>query len=198
MNTLCNPVHCFCSFFWEAASQTEALLYQNWDPNIQSSFPLTCHLIAPDAPVPQEYNFCKAVLDSCLFQSCLLAQVNMSVFHTLFLLTSPLIPRLHTRSWQSKHICRAAPSFREKGLLPQQTHLSLLGKATRADFGPGGTARDSAQRRGGVPIPGGIWETHECGTEGRGLVMGLCRSGWWLDLVTLKVFSNLSDPMVLK
>lgn len=28
------------------------------------------------------------------------------------------------------------------------------------------------------------------------LVMGLGRSGWWLDLMTLKIFSNLDDSMI--
>lgn len=32
-----------------------------------------------------------------------------------------------------------------------------------------------------------------CGAEGRGLVVGLHRSGWWLDLVISKVFSNLNE-----
>lgn len=34
-----------------------------------------------------------------------------------------------------------------------------------------------------------------CGTEGRGLVMGLDMSGLWLVLVVLKTFSNLYDSM---
>lgn len=36
-----------------------------------------------------------------------------------------------------------------------------------------------------------------CGTEGHCLVMGLSRSGWWLDLVILRVFSKLDDSVIL-
>lgn len=39
-----------------------------------------------------------------------------------------------------------------------------------------------------------IWR---CGMKGHGLVMGLHRSVWWLDLVILKVFSYLDDSMIL-
>lgn len=31
------------------------------------------------------------------------------------------------------------------------------------------------------PIPGGIWDVCECGTEGRNLLMGLWKWVWWLD-----------------
>lgn len=33
------------------------------------------------------------------------------------------------------------------------------------------------------------------GTKGHGLMVGLGRSGWWLDLVTWRVFSNLDDSV---
>lgn len=36
----------------------------------------------------------------------------------------------------------------------------------------------------------------ECGTKGHGLVVGHSRSGWWLDFVILKAFSNLDDSMI--
>lgn len=44
--------------------------------------------------------------------------------------------------------------------------------------GEGGQAWGGLPREAvGVPVPGGVWETCGCGTEGRGLVMGL---GRWL------------------
>lgn len=33
------------------------------------------------------------------------------------------------------------------------------------------------------------------GTKAQGLVLGLNGSGWWLDMVILKVFSNLGDSV---
>lgn len=65
----------------------------------------------------------------------------------------------------------------------------------------GGTAVEgAAQGSGGVSIPGGdlrdVWETSECGTEGCGLVVGLGTSGWWWDLLILKVFSTLKHSVV--
>lgn len=48
-----------------------------------------------------------------------------------------------------------------------------------------------------VLIPGSIEELCRHGTEGHGLVMRLSRSGWWLDVMTLKVFSNLHDPVII-
>lgn len=54
----------------------------------------------------------------------------------------------------------------------------------------------AAQGRGGVPSPGGISEMHGRGTEGHDVVMGPGRSGLWLDLLTLKDFSNLDDSMI--
>lgn len=50
---------------------------------------------------------------------------------------------------------------------------------------------------GEVSIPGGTYETSESGTQGHGLVMGLCRSGWWLDLKILKIFSNPDYSAIL-
>lgn len=41
---------------------------------------------------------------------------------------------------------------------------------------------------GGVPMTGGTEETCGCVTEGQGLVVGLSRSGQWMDLIILKVF----------
>lgn len=37
---------------------------------------------------------------------------------------------------------------------------------------------------------------HGCGTKGHALVMGLGWSGQWLDLVTLRVFSNFADAVI--
>lgn len=53
----------------------------------------------------------------------------------------------------------------------------------------------AAQGGGGVPVPRGISEMCGCGTEGRGLVTGLSRSGRWLDLV-LRVFSTPNHSVV--
>lgn len=55
----------------------------------------------------------------------------------------------------------------------------------------------AAQGGGGVPVPRGISEMCGCGTEGRGLVTGLSRSGGWLDLI-LKICSNLDDSVILE
>lgn len=44
--------------------------------------------------------------------------------------------------------------------------------------------------------PSQVWQRRERGTGQRGEVVGLDRSGWWLDLLTLKVFSNLDVPVI--
>lgn len=38
---------------------------------------------------------------------------------------------------------------------------------------------------------------HKHGTKGHGLVMRLSRLGWWLELMTLQVFPNLNDSVIL-
>lgn len=45
-------------------------------------------------------------------------------------------------------------------------------------------------------LPGGHWETWRCDTEGRGSV-GTVGMGRWFDLMTLEVFSNFEDFMIL-
>ena len=49
----------------------------------------------------------------------------------------------------------------------------------------------AAQGGGGLTVPGGAPELWRCGTEGHGLW------AWWDELVTLEVFSNLYDPIIL-
>lgn len=50
--------------------------------------------------------------------------------------------------------------------------------------------------RGVLESPSQVWQRRERGTGQHGEVMGLDRSGWWLDLLTLKVFSNLDVPVI--
>lgn len=58
-------------------------------------------------------------------------------------------------------------------------------------YGEGGQALELAAHGSvGVPIPGVLSETCECGTKGHGLQMGLGRLAWCLDLI-LKVFSKI-------
>ena len=54
----------------------------------------------------------------------------------------------------------------------------------------------AAQGGGGVTVPGDAQEPWRCGTEGRVLVATLMGSEM-LDYVTLEVFSNLNDSMIL-
>jgi len=54
----------------------------------------------------------------------------------------------------------------------------------------------AAQGDGGLTVPGGVQETWRCGTEGHSIVFMVGR-GLRLDLMTLGVFSNLSDFMNL-
>lgn len=49
---------------------------------------------------------------------------------------------------------------------------------------------------GEVPVPGVICVMCGHGSKVQGLVMGLGRSGWWLNLIQ-KVFSNWNDSMIL-
>jgi len=60
----------------------------------------------------------------------------------------------------------------------------------------GQAVAQAAQRGGGATVPEGVQETWRCGTEGRGLVglVGMC---WWLDLMILMVFSNLSNYIII-
>ena len=51
-------------------------------------------------------------------------------------------------------------------------------------------------RQCGVPILGGIQEMCGHSTKRHHLVMGLSRSGWWLDLMILKVFSNINISII--
>lgn len=48
-----------------------------------------------------------------------------------------------------------------------------------------------------APTLEGIWKMWGYGTTGYGLMMGLNRSGWWLKLVILKVFSHLDGSMTV-
>ena len=56
----------------------------------------------------------------------------------------------------------------------------------------------SREGRGAVPIPEVFMGPRMWHHEGHGLAMGLSRSGYWLDLVILKAFSNLDDYMKLQ
>ena len=60
----------------------------------------------------------------------------------------------------------------------------------------GQSLEQAARWGGGVTIPGGVQKTCRCGTSGYGLV-GMVVLGWQLDLVTLEIFSNLNDSMIL-
>lgn len=51
------------------------------------------------------------------------------------------------------------------------------------------------QESGEVPVPGAICMMCEHGSKVQGLVIGLGRSGWWLNLIQ-KVFSNWNDSMI--
>lgn len=51
---------------------------------------------------------------------------------------------------------------------------------------------------GAIPIPQVFMGLRMWHREGHGLAMGLSRSGYWLDLVILKAFSNLDDYMKLQ
>lgn len=42
-----------------------------------------------------------------------------------------------------------------------------------------------------------VFKRRGCGVKGHGLVMGLDRSGCWLGLTILKVFSSLDDYIIL-
>lgn len=55
----------------------------------------------------------------------------------------------------------------------------------------------SREGRGAVPIPEVFMGPRMWHHEGHGLAMGLSRSGYWLDLVILKAFSNLEVSVVL-
>ena len=60
----------------------------------------------------------------------------------------------------------------------------------------GNSSEQASQGGGGVTICGGVQETCRCGTEGRGLV-GMVEMAWWLDWMSLEVFSNLNDSTIL-
>ena len=53
----------------------------------------------------------------------------------------------------------------------------------------------AAQRGGGVTSPGGVQKPCSRGTSGHGLG-GLGVLGWQLDLMILRVFSNLNDSVI--
>lgn len=69
----------------------------------------------------------------------------------------------------------------ERSVFPSVPFTLFLDMKTQS-FGTG------AHRNRRASPPGSIEETCGCGTEGPGLVTGIGRSDWWLNLMILKVF----------
>lgn len=69
----------------------------------------------------------------------------------------------------------------ERSVFPSVPFTLFLDMKTQS-FGAG------AHRNRRASPPGSIEETCGCGTEGPGLVTGIGRSDWWLNLMILKVF----------
>lgn len=101
------------------------------------------------------------------------------------------------REW----VGRVRPRFYVEAKKHEETVSSYtkiyIGQIRKNVFHGGQTMEGAVQGNDGALIPGGIYEICGCGTKGHCLIKGLSRSGWYLDLVTLKLFSNLDDSLIL-
>lgn len=109
----------------------------------------------------------------------------LKVFLLIFCLTSRL------REWEIKH------QFIQRGFLCHYKQIVSWCEETVSSFARGlvwaieflEALEWAAQGSDVVSIPGGK-DICGCGTEGRGLMMGVGNSSWWACWWSLKVFSN--------